>query len=338
MPMPDMSGYSPNLYEMETFVKEFSQITAKDVDSAGGKGANLGEMFTHAIPVPDGFVVLTSCYEEFFRIAKLDERIRSELESLDGSDINALNSLSEKVTGWITESPLSKEITQRIYQYFDQLNTFLVAVRSSANAEDRADSAWAGQLDTYLGTTREKLISNIKKCWASLFTPRALAYRFQNDLMTAGISVAVVIQEMVASEVSGVAFSVHPVTQDPDQMIIEAGFGLGEAVVSGTITPDSYIVKKSDRQIVESYPSEQTAGFFLNAKGGSDWKDLPPDQTAKAKLSNDEILELADLIIRIESYFHFPCDIEWARKGTKWYILQCRPITTLESNNQPYEH
>ncbi|MBN1198550.1 MAG: PEP/pyruvate-binding domain-containing protein [Bacteroidales bacterium] len=312
------------------FVRKFSEITAQDIASAGGKGANLGEMFRHDIPVPDGFVVLASGFREFLRNTGLGHRLASLLEEVNGDDVDALNNCSQEMTRLILEGNIPDEIRRPVYDYFDWLATPLIAVRSSATAEDGADSAWAGQLDTYLGTTRDKLILNMKKCWASLFTPRALAYRFQKKLIESEIAVAVVVQKMVASEVAGVAFSVHPVTQDPDQMIIEAGFGLGEAVVSGTITPDSYIVRKSDLALLETYPSEQEKGFFLNEKGGSDWRDIPPGQTGKAKLSHDEIIGLAGLIIRIESFFGFPCDIEWARKGKNWYILQCRPITTLK--------
>ncbi len=310
-------------------IKTFQELTAKNVDSAGGKGANLGAMLSHGIPVPDGYVILTQCYDAFLEASGLDKRIATLLGSMDGSNISALTGVSDQVTGWIHTGSIPDATSRLIYEHFDQLGSPLVAVRSSANAEDSADSAWAGQLDTYLGTTHDTLIPNIRRCWASLFTPRALAYRFQNHLMSLEISVAVVIQEMVASEVAGVAFSVHPVTQDPDQMIIEAGFGLGEAVVSGTITPDSYVISKSDRKILETYPSEQIKGIFLNERGGVEWKDISASQSGTAKLRPSEILELADLIIRIEEYFHFPCDIEWAMKESKWYILQCRPITTL---------
>jgi pyruvate, water dikinase len=319
---------------MKTYIRKFSEIAAKDVELAGGKGANLGELFNHGIPVPDGFVILSSCYERFLEIAGLNARIAAVLEHLKADDVDALTAFSDQVTAWILGAEIPEAITESIFTLFDESGVPLVAVRSSANAEDRADSAWAGQLDTYLGTTRDTLILNIKKCWASLFTPRALAYRFQNRQMTAGIAVAVVVQEMVASEVAGVAFSIHPVTQDPDQMIIEAGFGLGEAVVSGAITPDSYVIRKSDRQILERYPSAQAKGFFLNEKGGSDWMDIPAGKTTGDKLSRNEILELADLVIGIEAYFRFPCDIEWAMKDHKWYILQCRPITTLGAQKE----
>jgi len=314
---------------MDPSIRFFRELSARDVAIAGGKGANLGELMRKSVPVPDGFVILASCFGDFLRQSHLDEIFKTNLTTLNGEDVKVLESVSAMLISRIMESSITEEMQTHILRSFDQLGSRLVAVRSSATAEDGSDSAWAGQLDTYLGTTREKLVTNVKRCWASLFTSRALAYRYQNHLMESDITVAVVIQLMVASEVSGVAFSVHPVTQDPDQMIIEAGFGLGEAVVSGTITPDSWIIRKSDRKILETYHSEQEKGYFLNEQGGSEWTDLPAGQSAKAKLNPEEILELADLVIHIEAYFHFPCDIEWARKGKNWFILQCRPITTL---------
>jgi len=314
---------------MHLFVKPFSEITAGDVALAGGKGANLGEMYQQSIPVPNGFVVLSACFREFIGLTRLEEELATALKSVNGDDIDAMQSLSDTLTHRILEAPVPGDMSDQTLRYFDQLGAPLVAVRSSATAEDGADSAWAGQLDTYLGTTRDDLLNNIKRSWASLYTPRALSYRFQKKLMGSDIAVAVVIQEMVASEVSGVSFSVHPVTQDPNQLIIEAGFGLGEAVVSGLITPDSYVVRKSDLTILEDNPSSQEKGIFLNSQGGSDWKELSPDQQTQKKLKPDEIVGLARQVIRIESLFGYPCDIEWARKGDQWYILQCRPITTL---------
>lgn len=312
-----------------TLVKKFSAITSADTQTAGGKGANLGAMFTAGIPVPDGFVVLSGCYDQFFRMTGLDTRIGSFIQALNVNDLEATSELSDQIMEWIKQEPLPDDIAEIILEHFDQLSAPLVAVRSSASAEDAASTAWAGQLETYLGTTRANLLTNIRRCWASLFSPRALTYRFQNNLMTTTISVAVVVQKMVASEVSGVAFSVHPVSQDPDQMIIEAGFGLGEAVVSGIITPDSYVISKNSKEILEIYPSEQNKGIFLNQKGGNEWKEIPYNRSGALKLTPEQIKELAEIIIRIESYFQFPSDIEWAMKNGKFYILQCRPITTL---------
>ena len=160
------------------------------------------------------------------------------------------------------------DIAGLIQKYFNELGTEYVAVRSSATAEDSASAAWAGQLDSFLNTTEIDLLEKVKRCWASLFTPRAIFYRFEQNLHTQKVSVAVVIQKMVASEVSGIAFSVHPVTQDYNQLIIEAGFGLGEAIVSGQITPDSYVVEKAPRRIIDKNIVEQTRGIF-RIEGGA---------------------------------------------------------------------
>lgn len=317
-----------------TEIRTFAELSAADVATAGGKGANLGALFNAGVPVPDGFVILTGCYDRFLNATGLDGRLQDLLRGLDSDDIAALATASERATAWLLGAVLPEETGAAILAHFDRLGAPLVAVRSSANAEDSADSAWAGQLETYLGTTRADLLDHVRRCWASLFTPRALAYRFQNRMMTAGISVAVVVQSMIDSAVAGVAFTVHPVTQDPDQMIIEAGFGLGEAVVSGAITPDSTVVRKSDRQIIESYPSEQARALYLGPQGGSAWRDLPADLIGAPKLQPQEVAELAEIALGIEARFGYPCDIEWARKDRRWYVLQCRPITTLADNSK----
>jgi pyruvate,water dikinase len=172
----------------------------------------------------------------------------------------------------------------------------------------------------------------VKKCWASLFTPRAIFYRLEQGLGTTAISVAVIVQKMVESEKSGIAFSVHPVTEDRNQLIIEAGFGLGEAIVSGQITPDSYVVRKDPREITEVTLNHQTKGLYRSADGGNEWKDLDQDKGSGLGqvLSSEQILELSALILNIENHYGFPCDIEWAYEQGKFYIVQSRPITTLK--------
>jgi len=207
-------------------------------------------------------------------------------------------------------------------------------VRSSATAEDSASAAWAGQLESYLNTTEENLLENVKKCWASLFTPRAIFYRFEKDLHKQKISVAVVVQKMVDSEKSGIAFSVHPVTQDRNQLIIEAGFGLGEAIVSGQITPDSYVVEKQPRKIIDKNIQTQSRGLYRAKNGGNEWLDIPKGQGEKQVLSDGEISELSDIILGIENHYKFPCDIEWAVEKGNFYIVQSRPITTLQNEQK----
>ncbi|MDP1619910.1 MAG: PEP/pyruvate-binding domain-containing protein, partial [bacterium] len=166
-------------------------------------------------------------------------------------------------------------------------------------------------------------------CWASLFTPRAIFYRFEKNLHKQKISVAVVVQKMVESEFSGIAFSVHPVTEDYNQLIIEAGFGLGEAIVSGQITPDSYVVEKNPRNILDINVSTQERGIYRAKNGGNEWRDIPEPQASAQVLTEKQILELSEIILGIEKHYGFPCDIEWAFEGGKFYIVQSRPITTL---------
>jgi phosphohistidine swiveling domain-containing protein len=215
----------------------------------------------------------------------------------------------------------------------------LVAVRSSATAEDSASAAWAGQLESFLNTDRKHLLENVQKCWASLYTPRAIFYGFEKGFHGSGqrqrtndqgyLSVAVVVQQMVQSEISGIAFSVHPVTQDTNQLIIEAGYGLGEAIVSGQITPDSYVVTKEPVEITDKNISAQDRMLIRANKGGNEWVTVDSSQANNAKLSDQQILELSRLIIKIESHYGFPCDIEWAFANDQFYITQSRPITTL---------
>jgi len=198
------------------------------------------------------------------------------------------------------------DFQKEILIQFNNLNTKLVAVRSSANVEDSPQNSFAGQFETYLNVTRENLLENIEKCWDSVNSARVSEYLKGKGINKDKIKIAVIIQKMVDSEKSGIAFSVHPVTQDRNQIIIEAGLGLSETIVSGQITPDSYVVEKNKLLILDK-----------NITG------------EKQVLSDREILELSKLVLKIENHFGFPVDIEWAIESGKIYILQCRPITTL---------
>lgn len=229
------------------YIKKFKEIGKKDVDIAGGKGASLGEMLNSGIPVPNGFVILSSTFDYFIKKTDLIQEIDSILDNVDRNVIHEVEKASEKIRELIISREIPEDIKIEIEKNFKELGSSFVAVRSSATAEDGSQNAWAGQLESYLNTNKNDLLENVKKCWASLFTPRAIFYRFEKGLDKTKISVAVVIQQMVQSEISGIAFSVHPVTEDKNQVIIEAGFGLGEAIVSGSVTPDSYVLEKESR-------------------------------------------------------------------------------------------
>ncbi len=310
-------------------IRPFSQLSKNDALLAGGKGASLGEMTRAGIPVPSGFVILAETFEKFLTETDLNVEIDSILHEVKHQEIHTVENASEKIQGLILEAQMPKDIGVEIAKHFAILNTQYVAVRSSATAEDGAEHAWAGQLDSFLNTTKEDLLDKVKGCWASLFTPRAIFYRFEKGLHDTKISVAVVVQKMVNSEESGIAFSVHPVTQDYNQLIIEAGYGLGEAVVSGQVTPNSYVVEKEPRRIIDKNVSDQGRGIYRVEGGGSEWLDISEEKGQASVLSNDQILELSEIVLRIEKHYGFPCDIEWAFEEGRFYIVQSRPITTL---------
>jgi len=311
------------------FLRNFSNITKKDVLLAGGKGASLGEMANAGIHVPLGYVILAPAFDRFIKEACIKEEIDAALHKVNHEDIASVDEASERIKAMIISHEMPRDLATGILAHFKKLGSKYVAVRSSATAEDSSSAAWAGQLETYLNTTEKTLLDNVKRCWASLFTPRAIFYRFEKNLHTSFISVAVVVQKMVESEIAGIAFSVHPVTKDRNQLIIEAGYGLGEAVVSGEITPDSYIVEKKDWMLLDVHIAEQEKALYRKASGGNEWKELPASHKEKQKLTGKEIIELAKLIVKIEKHYSFPVDVEWAMKKGKFYITQSRPITTL---------
>ncbi|MBI4427173.1 MAG: hypothetical protein HY569_01670 [Candidatus Magasanikbacteria bacterium] len=338
-------------------LKFFSHISKSDVAIAGGKGASLGEMSKAKIPVPPGFVVLANAFDRFLEETDLNAEIKARLKEVNPEDTNSVDKASNVIRDTIHDHEMPKDLAEEILKAFDELfatNTppapiregRLVAVRSSATAEDSAVASWAGELETYLNTTRENVVERVKNCWSSLFTPRAIFYRHEKKLIDHYVSVAVVIQKMIQSEISGIAFTVHPVTEDYDQMIIEAGYGLGEAIVSGQITPDSYVVSKSAMSIVDINVEAQTRKLVKSkifAKGESasgginhkskidsnEWVEIG-SEGEKQKLSGRQIIELAKVCKRIEEHYGFPCDIEWAFAEGKFYVTQSRPITTLK--------
>lgn len=311
------------------FIKSFQHIGKRDSDSAGGKGASLGEMTQAGIPVPPGYVVLTSAFERFLDETELHEEIQARLDGVNHHEMETVERASSEIQSLLLNATMPEDIGGEVIRAFHTLGAEFVAVRSSATAEDGASASWAGELDSYLNTTEAELLRNVQRCWASLFTPRAIFYRFEKGFQVGKVSVAVVVQKMIASEVSGIAFSVHPVTEDPNQLIIEAGWGLGEAIVSGSITPDNYVVDKRDFSLVDSYISDQERKLIRKAGGGNEWVEVAPTKREAQKLAHEKVMEMAKLVVRIERHYGFPCDIEWALEDGVLYIVQSRPITTL---------
>ncbi len=311
-------------------IRSLSNLNKEDSFIAGGKGASLGEMFQVNIPVPDGFVILTNSFESFLAETDIGVEIDAILKTVNKDEMRSIEHAAEKIQSLIIRAEIPENIKTSILDFYKHLDTKYVAVRSSATAEDSSSAAWAGQLESFLNTTEKDLLDKVKYCWASLFTPRAIFYRFEKELHATKISVAVVVQKMVNSEISGIAFSVHPVTEDRNQIIIEAGLGLGEAIVSGSITPDSYVIRKDTREIIDVNVSNQRKSLYRIDGGGNEWQNLPETQGSAQVLSESQIQELSRIIIAIENHYGFPCDIEWAFENGKFYIVQSRPITTLD--------
>ncbi|MEK9157118.1 MAG: PEP/pyruvate-binding domain-containing protein [Patescibacteria group bacterium] len=310
------------------FVQPFSALSRNDAHIAGGKGASLGEMTQAGIPVPPGFVVVRSAFDRFLEETHLSVEIEAALDKVNYEDVASVDRASRVIHDLIHDVRFPKDLEEEILADFDVLGAEFVAVRSSATAEDGSTASWAGELESYLNTTREVLLGNVKKCWASLFTPRAIVYRNEKGMRNTHVSVAVVIQKMVQSEISGVTFSVHPVTRDTNQMIIEACWGLGEYIVGGVVTPDSYVIDKRDGTLLDVYVAEQDH-MLIRGEGGNNDVPVSAEKKEAQKISGAQITELAKICLSIESHYGFPCDIEWAMEGGVFYIVQSRPITTL---------
>lgn len=332
-------------------IRHFKDISKKDVGLAGGKGASLGEMTQAGFLVPPGFVITAPTFDKFLEKTDLDTEIEALLHKVNHKDINSVDKVSAEVQALIHEADFPEDLGQAILKEFAKLKAKYVAVRSSATAEDSAIASWAGELDTYLNVTKPQLLEQVKKCWASLFTPRAIFYAFEKGIYKpsflnyspppAGgvrgggilsVSVAVVVQAMIQSEISGICFTVHPVTEDRDQMVIEAGYGLGEAIVGGKVTPDTYVVHKEKKILLDINVGEQTM-MIVRGKNGTMEKSLPRSKGGRQKLTGHQVIALAKLCQKIEQHYKKPQDIEWALSEGKFYILQSRPITTLGPRN-----
>ncbi|WP_425400693.1 PEP/pyruvate-binding domain-containing protein [Aeoliella sp.] len=311
-----------------TYTLRLDEIDGTHVAVGGGKGASLGELVHAGIPVPAGFVVTRPAFDAFMASADPEGRVASwlaEVESGGNSPADAAKAIAEFLAG----APIPEDISSAIQSGVDSLAADRVSVRSSATCEDGTATAWAGQLETFLDIKPAEVVSQVKQCWLSIYHARALAYGAAHGYGGDQFGVAVVVQQMVASEVSGIGFSVHPVTQEPDLRLIEACFGLGEAIVSGTIVPDQFVVKRGAKEIVESVRGNQRQGLFLEPNQPEpQWRDLGP-RGAEAKLTEAQVLEYAKLLDQIEDHYGFPVDTEWALAEGRFQVLQARPITTL---------
>lgn len=315
------------------YLRTFKEIDREDLDFAGGKGANLGEMVKIGLPVPPGFVIGTNAYFDFLT----ETGLRSEIEKLLTSDLENPEKLLEvagKITRKFQQAKIPGIISQEIVKYYQKLGNGKVAVRSSSTVGDSPQVSFAGLHETFLNVSGKKeLLASVKDCWASFFKARAIFFRIQSNFSHFKIGFAVVVQKMVESQVSGIMFTEDPVTNDKQTIVIEAIYGLGELVAFGEVTPDQYRIRKSDGKILEKKIFPQN--LQLVAIGGKNRKIPVSAKFANIqKLSDSGILELANYGKQIENHYYFSQDIEWAQLQDKIYILQTRPVTTLSGGGK----
>ncbi|HUS49733.1 MAG TPA: PEP/pyruvate-binding domain-containing protein, partial [Candidatus Paceibacterota bacterium] len=334
------------------FIKWFSELNKTSGNIAGGKGANLAEMYNMKIPVPPGFVVTAQAYDYFIKKAGLDEKIKQLLEKIKYEDTEQLNKITEEIRNLIVNAKFPKEIEEEILESYENLDvkqtdfenetvlgilkssseSIFVAVRSSATTEDLAEASFAGQQDTFLNVKgKTELLESVKKCFASLFTARATYYRNKKGFKHEQASLAVVIQKMINADKSGVIFSKDP-TYKNENMIIEAVWGLGEGIVSGQITPDRYIVSKedSDLKILDKKISNKKIAITRDSGGKKEIIKLVKEKANSPVLKDYQTKKLAEFAIKLEEHYQKPQDIEFAIEGEEIYIVQTRPITTIE--------
>ncbi len=329
----------------------FKEIGKNSLNLVGGKGLNLGLMYAKSFPVPPGFVVTTEAYEKFLKETGIEEEVYSILDDLDIEDSDALHNAAEKVQNLILNTEMHGSIKAEITEAYDNLNIDIdvfrkaskqaldiikagreksfVAIRSSATAEDAGDFSFAGQQASFLNVKGEdEVVKAVQKCWASLFTSRAIYYRIKNNFEHRKVLIAVVVQKMVNSEKSGVVFTKNPSTGE-NEIIIEAVYGLGETIVSGSVTPDHYVVDPETMQIKEKKIEKQSFKLIRESNLGKNLKKNLGEEGSQQKLTNAEIIKLADICKEIEEYYRKPQDIEFAVESGRIYIVQSRPVTTI---------
>jgi len=318
----------------------FKDIHFSDVDLVGGKGANLGEMYNLGIPVPNGFCVTAKAYFEFINTNNLAPQIKKILAATDVDQPDQLLAASKKIHQLIHKSPVPEEMAQEIMRMYKKLSNWgglknvPVAVRTSATAEDSADASFAGQGETYLNVIGESnVVNRVRDCWASLFTPRSLFYQVKKHYDNFKIGVAVPIQKLVYSDISGICFTVNPISNNKNQIIIETIWGLGEYIVQGKVTPDQVVVDKNDWSIVSSNTVHQNIEL-LRGPDETTQIDVPKSRQDKQKINPAMALKIARLAQKLHDHYRKPQDIEFAIENNILYFVQTRPITTVASNQK----
>lgn len=320
-------------------VIDFKNIDKNDISLVGGKGANLGEMTKSGFPVPNGFAVTVPSYELFLKENDIAKKIYEILEVIDVEDASQLENAANRIQKIINTSKFPESVFKEMSREYKKLSPrrfgvpfgkALVAVRSSATAEDLPGMSFAGQQATFLNIKGESNLEvAVRECWASLFTPRAIYYRHSNKIKIEKVGISVIVQKMVQSEVSGIMFSIDPVTNRKDRIIIDAVWGLGEMIVQGSYIPDHYVVQKETFSILSKELNDQKMQYI---KDGQITKEVavPNKNISRIKLSDEQIVYLAKLSQKLHDHYFYPQDSEWALEKGKLYLVQTRPITTIE--------
>ena len=315
----------------QPLILSFADIHASDIPLVGGKGANLGELTNAGFPIPPGFCLTTTAFQQFVDACPQMSELYDLLDTVTRDDVEKARDVGQQVRQTLSQVAIPTHIIDVIKQNWQTIGaTEAYAVRSSATAEDLPGASFAGQQDTYLNIIGESaLLDAIRNCWISLFTDRAILYRCRNGFPHRQVLLSVVVQQMIMSEMSGILFTADPLTGHRHTLAIDASYGLGEALVSGLVTPDTYRVDKRTDTIIDRQISDKQIAIFPEKEGGVRQENLSEAQRHQTVLTDAQILNLAEMGKRIETHYGSPQDIEWAMKNGQVYLLQARPITSL---------
>ena len=313
-------------------IKWFAELNKSAIAIAGGKGANLGELARTEIPVPPGFVITTQTYDAFVASNQLQAQIIDLATQTQMDDPASFEVASEKIQTLFMQGVISGDLATKIERAYGQLTREsgrAIAVRSSATAEDLPTASFAGQQDTYLNVQGDRaLLEAVKKCWASLWTARAISYRMRQDIDPAGVSLAVVVQQLILADSAGILFTANPINGQREQILINATWGLGEAIVGGQVTPDTVVLDKLNWQILSRETATKTV-MTVRTDEGTEEQPVPQAQQNQPVLDDVAAIKLARYGAQIEAHYDMPMDIEWALAEGKIAVLQARPITSL---------
>jgi pyruvate,water dikinase len=321
--------------ERTAAVRRFDELSRADVPFAGGKGANLGEMTLAGLPVPPGFVVGAPAYAAFCDESGLRARLAAELDDLDVDDTEALAAAAARARALVAEAPMPEWLEVAIATAYGELEDddgpAPVAVRSSATAEDTESASFAGMNETFLNVRgASNVVDAVRRCWASLFGGRTIFYRAKRGFSQADMDIAVVVQRLVPSTRAGVMFTIDPASGRADRIVIEGSYGLGESVVSGSVSPDRYVVEKPSLSIVSREVKAKELTIEAEPGGGTATRLLSPEESRRAVLDDSEVHRLAELAMRVERHYGAPQDTEWAfDEAGCVYMLQSRPVTSV---------